>query len=59
MMTLPVYPSDQQFNCDVVQMNQLGQCLLTGSLQELKDKLQVMEKNNYYKDSLKKYSKVL
>mmetsp|Transcript_35858 Transcript_35858/g.34915 ORF Transcript_35858/g.34915 Transcript_35858/m.34915 type:complete len:192 (-) Transcript_35858:29-604(-) len=55
----PSMPSDQMYNCDLVQKNKYGVCLGVPSLEKLEQTVKLLEENNFYQENLAHASKII
>lgn len=60
MLALPSYSLDQLMNCEGIQMNQYGQCIVSNDVSEMDEKLKYIEDNYaHFVKSLAKVAKIL
>ena len=60
MLALPSYSLDQLMNCEAIQMNQYGQCIVSNDVSEMDEKLKFIEDNySQFTKSLSKAAKIL
>ena len=59
MITTPASIADQHLNCEITQINRVGICLPEFNTRILAEKVKIIEENNYFKENLERYARIL